>query len=148
MRGYFSLSEIEAQINSLVREQNERSAPRASSDKYVADAKKNYEAALKKYNDFIANKSNSLTEAQFAKQRDDLKAALDDAEKEYNRTKTKINKGGKTHRNGAEEREREAAKREQAQRKLNDELIALQAPYCRLRKLLQTYLLEVSNTHR
>lgn len=127
LRGYFSLSEIEAQINSLVREQNERSAPRASSDKYVADAKKNYEAALKKYNDFIANKSNSLTEAQFAKQRDDLKAALDDAEKEYNRTKTKINKGGKTHRNGAEEREREAAKREQAQRKLNEELITLQA---------------------
>lgn len=127
LRGYFSQSEIEAQINSLVREQNERSAPRASSDKYVADAKKNYEAALKKYNDFIANKSNSLTEAQFAKQRDDLKAALDDAEKEYNRTKTKINKGSKTHRNGAEEREREAAKREQAQRKLNEELIALQA---------------------
>lgn len=127
LRGYFSLSEIEAQINSLVREQNERSAPRASSDKYVADAKKNYEAALKKYNDFIANKSNSLTEAQFAKQRDDLKAALDDAEKEYNRTKTKINKGSKTPRNGAEEREREAAKREQAQRKLNEELIALQA---------------------
>nr|DAJ06671.1 MAG TPA: tail tape measure protein [Caudoviricetes sp.] len=127
LRGYFSLSEIEAQINSLVREQNERSAPRASSDKYVANAKKNYEAALKKYNDFIANKSNSLTEAQFAKQRDDLKAALDDAEKEYSRTKTKINKGGKTHRNEAAEREREAAKREQAQRKLNDELIALQA---------------------
>ena len=126
LRGYFSLSEIEAQINSLIREQNERSAPRASSDKYVADAKKNYEAALKKYNDFIANKSNSLTEAQFAKQRDDLKAALDDAEKEYNRTKTKINKGGKTHRNEAAEREREAAKREQAQRKLNEELIALQ----------------------
>lgn len=126
LRGYFSLSEIEAQINSLVREQNERSAPRASSDKYVADAKKNYEAALKKYNDFIANKSNSLTEAQFAKQRDDLKAALDDAEKEYNRTKTKINKGSKTPRNGAEEREREAAKRKQAQRKLNEELIALQ----------------------
>ena len=126
LRGYFSLSEIEAQINTLVREDNERSAPRASSDKYVADAKKNYEAALKKYNDFIANKSNSLTEAQFAKQRDDLKAALDDAEKEYNRTKTKINKGSKTHRNGAEEREREAAKREQAQRKLNEELIALQ----------------------
>lgn len=127
LRGYFSLSELEAQINTLVREDNERSAPRASSDKYVADAKKNYEAALKKYNDFIANKSNSLTEAQFAKQRDDLKAALDDAEKEYNRTKTKINKGGKTHRNEAAEREREAAKREQAQRKLNEELIALQA---------------------
>lgn len=127
LRGYFSLSELEAQINTLVREDNERSAPRASSDKYVANAKKNYEAALKKYNDFIANKSNSLTEAQFAKQRDDLKAALDDAEKEYNRTKTKINKGGKTHRNEAAEREREAAKREQAQRKLNDELIALQA---------------------
>lgn len=127
LRGYFSLSELEAQINSLVREDNERSAPRASSDKYVADAKKNYEAALKKYNDFITNKSNSLTEAQFAKQRDDLKAALDDAEKEYNRTKTKINKGSKTHRNGAEEREREAAKREQAQRKLNEELITLQA---------------------
>lgn len=126
LRGYFSLSEIEAQINSLVRELNERSAPRASSDKYVANAKKNYEAALKKYNDFIANKSNSLTEAQFAKQRDDLKAALDDAEKEYNRTKTKINKGGKTHRNEAAEREREAAKREQAQRKLNEELITLQ----------------------
>ena len=126
LRGYFSLSELEAQINSLVREENERSAPRASSDKYVADAKKNYEAALKKYNDFIANKSNSLTEAQFAKQRDDLKAALDDAEKEYNRTKTKINKGGKTHRNEVAEREREAAKREQAQRKLNEELIALQ----------------------
>lgn len=127
LRGYFSLSELEAQINTLVREDNERSAPRASSDKYVADAKKNYEAALKKYNDFIANKSNSLTEAQFAKQRDDLKAALDDAEKEYNRTKTKINKVSKTHRNGAEEREREAAKRKQAQRKLNEELIALQA---------------------
>lgn len=47
LRGYFSLSELEAQINSLVREDNERSAPRASSDKYVADAKKNYEAALK-----------------------------------------------------------------------------------------------------
>lgn len=126
LRGYFSLSELEAQINTLVREDNERSAPRASSDKYVADAKKNYEAALKKYNDFIANKSNSLTEAQFAKQRDDLKAALDDAEKEYNRTKTKINKGSKTHRNEAAEREREAAKREQAQRKLNEELITLQ----------------------
>lgn len=126
LRGYFSLSELEAQINSLVREENERSAPRASSDKYVADAKKNYEAALKKYNDFIANKSNSLTEAQFAKQRDDLKAALDDAEKEYNQTKAKIDKGSKTRRNEAAEREREAAKREQAQRKLNEELITLQ----------------------
>lgn len=127
LRGYFSLSEIEAQINSLVREENERSAPRASSDKYVADAKKNYEAALKKYNDFIANKSNSLTEAQFAKQRDDLKAALDDAEKEYNQTKAKIDKGSKTRRNEARRTQEEAAaKQKQAQQKLNEELIALQ----------------------
>ena len=127
LRGYFSLSELEAQINTLVREDNERSAPRASSDKYVADAKKNYEAALKKYNDFIANKSNSLTEAQFAKQRDDLKAALDDAEKEYNRTKTKIDKGSKTRRNEARRTQEEAAaKQKQAQQKLNEELIALQ----------------------
>lgn len=127
LRGYFSLSELEAQINSLVREENERSAPRASSDKYVADAKKNYEAALKKYNDFIANKSNSLTEAQFAKQRDDLKAALDDAEKEYNQTKAKIDKGSKTRRNEARRTQEEAAaKQKQAQQKLNEELIALQ----------------------
>lgn len=127
LRGYFSLSEIEAQINSLVREENERSAPRASSDKYVADAKKNYEAALKKYNDFIANKSNSLTEAQFAKQRDDLKAALDDAEKEYNQTKAKIDKGSKTRRDEARRTQEEAAaKQKQAQQKLNEELIALQ----------------------
>lgn len=127
LRGYFSLSEIEAQINTLVREENERSAPRASSDKYVADAKKNYEAALKKYNDFIANKSNSLTEAQFAKQRDDLKAALDDAEKEYNQTKAKIDKGSKTRRDEARRTQEEAAaKQKQAQQKLNEELIALQ----------------------
>lgn len=127
LRGYFSLSELEAQINTLVREDNERSAPRASSDKYVADAKKNYEAALKKYNDFIANKSNSLTEAQFAKQRDDLKAALDDAEKEYNQTKAKIDKGSKTRRNEARRTQEEAAaKQKQAQQKLNEELIALQ----------------------
>lgn len=127
LRGYFSLSELEAQINSLVREENERSAPRASSDKYVADAKKNYEAALKKYNDFIANKSNSLTEAQFAKQRDTLKAALDDAEKEYNQTKAKIDKGSKTRRNEARRTQEEAAaKQKQAQQKLNEELIALQ----------------------
>lgn len=127
LRGYFSLSEIEAQINTLVREDNERSAPRASSDKYVADAKKNYEAALKKYNDFIANKSNSLTEAQFAKQRDTLKAALDDAEKEYNQTKAKIDKGSKTRRNEARRTQEEAAaKQKQAQQKLNEELIALQ----------------------
>lgn len=127
LRGYFSLSELEAQINTLVREDNERSAPRASSDKYVADAKKNYEAALKKYNDFITNKSNSLTEAQFAKQRDDLKAALDDAEKEYNQTKAKIDKGSKTRRNEARRTQEEAAaKQKQAQQKLNEELIALQ----------------------
>lgn len=127
LRGYFSLSELEAQINTLVREENERSAPRASSDKYVADAKKNYEAALKKYHDFIANKSNSLTEAQFAKQRDDLKAALDDAEKEYNQTKAKIDKGSKTRRNEARRTQEEAAaKQKQAQQKLNEELIALQ----------------------
>ncbi len=127
LRGYFSLSELEAQINTLVREDNERSAPRASSDKYVADAKKNYEAALKKYNDFIANKSNSLTEAQFAKQRDDLKAALDDAEKEYNQTKAKIDKGSKTRRDEARRTQEEAAaKQKQAQQKLNEELIALQ----------------------
>lgn len=127
LRGYFSLSELEAQINTLVREDNERSAPRASSDKYVADAKKNYEAALKKYNDFIANKSNSLTEAQFAKQRDDLKAALDDAEKEYNQTKAKIDKSSKTRRNEARRTQEEAAaKQKQAQQKLNEELIALQ----------------------
>ena len=126
LRGYFSLSELEAQINTLVREDNERSAPRASSDKYVADAKKNYEAALKKYNDFIANKSNSLTEAQFAKQRDDLKAALDDAEKEYNQTKAKIDKGSKTRRNEARRTQEAAAKQKQAQQKLNEELIALQ----------------------
>lgn len=127
LRGYFSLSEIEAQINSLVREDNERSAPRASSDKYVADAKKNYEAALKEYNDFIADKSNSLTEAQFAKQRDDLKAALDDAEKEYNQTKAKIDKGSKTRRDEARRTQEEAAaKQKQAQQKLNEELIALQ----------------------
>lgn len=127
LRGYFSLSELEAQINTLVREDNERSAPRASSDKYVADAKKNYEDALKKYNDFIADKSNSLTEAQFAKQRDDLKAALDDAEKEYNQTKAKIDKGSKTRRDEARRTQEEAAaKQKQAQRKLNEELITLQ----------------------
>lgn len=127
LRGYFSLSELEAQINTLVREDNERSAPRASSDKYVADAKKNYEAALKKYSDFIANKSNSLTEAQFAKQRDDLKAALDDAEKEYNQNKAKIDKGSKTRRDEARRTQEEAAaKQKQAQRKLNEELITLQ----------------------
>lgn len=127
LRGYFSLSELEAQLNTLVREDNERSAPRASSDKYVADAKKNYEDALKKYNDFIANKSNSLTEAQFAKQRDDLKAALDDAEKEYNQTKAKIDKGSKTRRDEARRTQEEAAaKQKQAQQKLNEELIALQ----------------------
>ena len=69
LTGTYSRDELQYQLNKLRAEQNERNAPRHSGSGWASKAKKDYDKALKAYNDFVGDKTQKLTEAEFEKRR-------------------------------------------------------------------------------
>ena len=126
LRGTFSRDELQYQLNKLTAEKNRRSLKRDSSADWGAQARKEYEQALKAYNDFLADTSNSLTREDYEKKAKELKDALSLAKKEYDRYKPGEDKDSESERKAADKAEKEAERRRQAQQKLDDELIALE----------------------
>lgn len=126
LRGTFSRDELQYQLNKLNAEQNRRNLKRDSSADWGAQARKEYEEALKAYNDFLADTSNSLTQEEYEKKAKELKDALSLAKKEYDRYKPDENKDAESERKAADKAEKEAERRRQAEQKLNDNLIALE----------------------
>lgn len=126
LRGTFSRDELQYQLNKLTAEKNRRNLRRDSSADWGAQARKEYEQALKAYNDFLADTSNSLTREDYEKKAKELKDALRLAKKEYDRYKPGEDKDSESERKAADKAEKEAERRRQAQQKLDDELIALE----------------------
>lgn len=126
LRGTYSRDELQYQLNKLNAEKNRRSLRRDSSADWGAQARKEYEQALKAYNDFLADTSNSLTREDYEKKAKELKDALSLAKKEYDRYKPGEDKDSESERKAADKAEKEAERRRQAQQKLDDELIALE----------------------
>ena len=126
LRGTFSRDELQYQLNKLNAEKNRRNLKRDSSADWGAQARKEYEQALKAYNDFLADTSNSLTQEEYEKKTKELKDALSLAKKEYDRYKPDENKDAESERKAADKAEKEAERRRQAQQKLDDELITLE----------------------
>ena len=126
LRGTYSRDELQYQLNKLNAEKNRRHLKRDSSADWGAQARKEYEEALKAYNDFLADTSNSLTQEEYEKKAKELKDALSLAKKEYDRYKPDENKDAESERKAADKAGREAERRRQAQQKLNDDLTALQ----------------------
>lgn len=126
LRGTYSRDELQYQLNKLNAEKNRRSLKRDSSADWGTQARKEYEQALKAYNDFLADTSNSLTREDYEKKAKELKDALSLAKKEYDKYKPDENKDAESERKAADKAKREAEKRRQAQQKLNDDLTALQ----------------------
>jgi tape measure domain-containing protein len=83
LRGIYSRDELRYQLNKLNAEKNRRNLKRDSSADWGAQARKEYEQALKAYNDFLADTSNSLTQEEYEKKAKELKDALSLAKKEY-----------------------------------------------------------------
>ena len=126
LRGTYSRDELQYQLNKLNDEKNRRNLKRDSSADWGVQARKEYERALKDYNDFLADTSNSLTREDYEKKAKELKDALSLAKKEYDKYKPEGNKDAESERKAADKAAREAERRRQAQQKLNDELTALQ----------------------
>ena len=126
LRGTYSRDELQYQLNKLNAEKNRRSLKRDSSADWGAQARKEYEGALKAYNDFLADTSNSLTQEEYEKKAKELKDALSLAKKEYDRYKPDENKDAESERKATDKAEREAERRRQAQQKLDDDLLSLQ----------------------
>lgn len=126
LRGTYSRDELQYQLNKLNAEKNRRSLKRDSSADWGAQARKEYEGALKAYNDFLADTSNSLTQEEYEKKAKELKDALSLAKKEYDRYKPDENKDAESEHKATDKAEREAERRRQAQQKLDDDLLSLQ----------------------
>lgn len=122
LNGTYSREELQYQLNKLQSEQNRRNKPKDSPADWVASSKKTYEDALKAYNDFIKDSSNSLSQEDFEKKAKALKDAVDDAKKEYDNVKPGTNKDAQ-----AADRQRQKEERQRNARvKLGLELAELQ----------------------
>lgn len=109
LNGAFKKNDVQAQLQALERELNKRKEKKSSSSDWTKEAKKKYEADLKAYNDFISSKTNKLSQAEFEKERDRLKSALDTSKKAYDKSK-KEQDGSK----GTTQKEQDEYKRLQA----------------------------------
>lgn len=126
LRGTYSRDELQYQLNKLTSEQNRRNLPTDSSSDWAASAKKKYEEALRAYNDFIQNTTNTLTQEDFEKKAKELKDAADAAKKEYDRVKPGEDKDTEASRKRRERQEKEAEQQRKLSEKLGQELTKLQ----------------------
>lgn len=126
LTGTYSRDELQYQLNKLQSEQNRRNEKRTSSSDWGASARKEYEKALKEYNDFLSNISNSLTQEEYEKKAKELKDALSTAKKAYDATKPSENKDASKRKKQAEKEEQEEKRRAEKKRKLGQELVQIE----------------------
>ncbi len=121
LTGTYSRDELQYQLNKLRSEQNRRNLPKESSADWAASARKNYEEALKDYNDFLSDTTNDLTKEDYEAKAKELKESLDVAKKEFDKTKLDGEKES-----SASNPDKEAEKQKQTKTKLGEELVKLQ----------------------
>lgn len=126
LTGTYSRDELQYQLNKLRSEQNKRNLKKDSSADWAETARKEYEEALKAYNDFLSDTSNSLTQEEYEKKAKELKDALDLAKKEYDRTKPEDNKDAEKKNKAKEKADREAEREKKSAEQLGQELVELQ----------------------
>lgn len=126
LTGTYSRDELQYQLNKLKSERNRRNLPTDSSSDWAASAGRRYRDALKAYNDFITDTSNTLTREEFEKKAKELKDAVDAAKKEYDKVKPGVDSDAEKSRKASEKAAREAEKRKQVSEKLGQELAELQ----------------------
>lgn len=133
IRGTYTMDELQYQLNKLTSEQNRRDEKSKSSSDWGAAYKKAYQAALKKYNDFIRNSSNNLTKEEYAKTAKELKENMELAKKEYYSHKAGTDKDSDRAEKDAAKAEAARAKeeaaeehRKQVKEKVGQEMAALQ----------------------
>lgn len=126
IHGQYSLDELKYQLNKLKSEKNERHATRQNSSGWGAQAKKDYENALKQYNDFVNNKSNELTRAGYETRAKELKDDLEQKKKEYEKYQPAKNSEADKDAQRKQKEETEAERRKQTEVKLGQELVELQ----------------------
>lgn len=114
--GSYTSEQIQSQIQQLERELNARNDKRLSSSSWAAKAEKDYQKALKAYNDFLTNPRNNLTAAEFEEQAKALKEAAETAKKERDKYQTKSDKAT----------ENAAKKRLESEKKISEELAEVQ----------------------
>lgn len=133
LTGTYSRDELQYQLNKLRSEQNKRNLKKDSSADWAETARKEYEEALKAYNDFLSETSNSLTQEEYEKKAKELKDALDLAKKEYDRTKPEDNKDAEKKNKAKEKADREAEREKKSAEQLGQELVELQRKMMRRR---------------
>lgn len=153
LTGIYSNDELQYQLNKLVAERNRRNAKRDNSAAWGAQAKKNYEQALKNYNNFVRSKSNKLTKEEYEKQAKELKDDLDQKKKEYDKTKPAKNADAKKTDKKKLKEEAEAERRRQMAEKMKQELVDLQrsndsAEIETMQEGLQKKLREIENGYQ
>lgn len=126
LNGTFSRDELQYQLNKLTSEQNRRNLRTDSPAEWAREARKKYQDALKTYNDFLADTSQSLNKEEFEKKAKELKDAVDVAKKEYDKAKPGTDSDAEKESKAAEKARREAEKRAEIKRKLGQELIAIE----------------------
>lgn len=126
LTGTYSRDELQYQLNKLRSEQNKRNLKKDSSADWAETARKEYEEALKAYNDFLSDTSNSLTQEEYEKKAKELKDALDLAKKEYDRTKPEDNKDAEKKNKAKEKADRETEREKKSAEQLGQELVELQ----------------------
>lgn len=126
LTGTYSRDELQYQLNKLRSEQNKRNLKKDSSADWAETARKEYEEALRAYNDFLSDTSNSLTQEEYEKKAKELKDALDLAKKEYDRTKPEENKDAEKKNKAKENADREAEREKKSTEQLGQELVELQ----------------------
>lgn len=133
LTGTYSRDELQYQLNKLRSEQNKRNLKKDSSADWAETARKEYEEALRTYNDFLSDTSNSLTQEEYEKKAKELKDALDLAKKEYDRTKPEDNKDAEKKNKAKEKADREAEREKKSAEQLGQELVELQRKMMRRR---------------
>ena len=146
LTGTYSRDELQYQLNKLRAEKNERNASRNSGSGWATKAKKDYDKALKAYNDFVSDKTQKLTEAEFEKRLKELKYDLDLKKKEYDKVKPSKD-------SDSSNEQAKAERRKQTQEKLGQELVELQrsndaAEIETMKEGLQKKLREIENEYQ
>ena len=126
LRGTYSRDELQAQLNRLTAEKNRRNLPAQSSQQWAAGARREYEAALKAYNDFLSDTSKQYTEDEYKAEAKRLKDALSEAKRAYDQYQPAATAGAKAAAGAAESERRVAQQRLQTQEQLGRELTDLE----------------------
>lgn len=116
LNGTYTKEELQAQLQMLQRQDNYRKAPSKTGAEWLAQYKKEYEDALKAYNDYVKGvTSKGVKQDEFKKESERLKGVLDTAKKNYEAHKpsenNSANRAADVARDNADKLASEAAKR-------------------------------------